>query len=163
MPKKSKDKKKNSNSVKVKPRKASLMDIAKLRPSSDVWLKWSQAHRNPIYEDTDDGMQLMAQKIGVYFEINKRWSVNGLATHLGMSYRSLNNYQRKERFSELIAFAKTLVAQSYEEGGVQGFYDKTMCIFLLKAIQNMSDKSDDTNSIINFINIVKNEKNNYGF
>lgn len=119
----------------------------------------SKVGRPPLYA-TPEAMQ---HRMNSYFTNAPKWSWNGLCVHLGMSRQSLNDYEKKKEFTELIRYARTMVAMDVEELTALGVYNPSFGIFWLKAFEKMSDKHDETNNIFNFINQVNAEKNEYNF
>ena len=76
--------------------------------------------RPPIYSDDEEGFNIVRDKCIEYFNEcetnNKKATVTGLALYLGFCSRgTLNEYAKKEVFSDIIKRAMLTVENSYEE------------------------------------------------
>ncbi|MFW9950546.1 MAG: terminase small subunit [Candidatus Thorarchaeota archaeon] len=102
--------------------------------------------RPPIYESPDD----MEAAIKEYFTKESKYSLGNLAIHLGMTPRSFRNYEKKDKFKEIVEYAKGRIEAYYEHEALHGGLDKTMTIFNLKANFGWRDKDEENkgNTII---------------
>lgn len=99
--------------------------------------------RPPIYTNDIVGYNQVKEKCVKYFEVcqelNEKATITGLALYLGFSSRStLNEYAKKEVFSNIIKRAMLTVENSYENSGTS---------FDMFALKNMGwkDKTEVTN------------------
>lgn len=102
--------------------------------------------RPPIYSDNDEGFKELKNKCIEYFELctnnSDKATITGLALYLGFSSRgTLNEYAKKEVFSDLIKRAMLTVENSYEKSGTS---------FDIFALKNMGwvDKTEVTQTNI---------------
>jgi len=66
--------------------------------------------RLPLYTDPEKLEKLVTQ----YFEDDDKPTLSGLAYHLGMSRETLNQYGKKDLFSDIIKRAREKVMSIYE-------------------------------------------------
>lgn len=99
--------------------------------------------RPPIYADNDEGFEELKNKCIEYFEVctnnSDKATITGLALYLGFSSRgTLNEYAKKQVFSDLIKRAMLTVENSYEKSGTS---------FDIFALKNMGwvDKTEVSN------------------
>ena len=95
--------------------------------------------RPPVYSDDDEGLKEVTEKCNEYFseakENGEKATITGLALYLGFSSRgTLNEYAKKDVFSDVIKRAMLAVENSYETNGTafdifalknMGWKDKT--------------------------------------
>jgi len=91
----------------------------------------------PLIFETPDDLKI---KVDEYFENETKWTLAGLAYHLGIDRHTLYNYKEREDFFHIIKAATDRVAARYEERLV---YENspTGVIFALKNM-GWSDKSE---------------------
>lgn len=94
--------------------------------------------RPPLYSSPDELQTLVDE----YFENTDKVTLAGLADHIGISRKSLYNYEDKDDFLHIIKKAREKVERHYEELTIYG--DKpTGVIFALKNM-GWKDRIDQT-------------------
>jgi DNA-packaging protein gp3 len=76
----------------------------------------------------------------------KPYTVSGLCAFLGISRETLNDYSKKEEFSDTIKAAKIAIEAEKVEGATQGKYNATIVIFDLKNNFDWKDKTEVDNN-----------------
>jgi hypothetical protein len=116
--------------------------------------------RPPIYPDNQKGFNIVKEKCIEYFEQcnenQEKATITGLALFLGFNSRgTLNDYAKKEVFSDVIKRAMLTVENSYEKSGTtfdmfalknMGWKDKTEVEQTLKDITPPSITFSDSAS-----------------
>ena len=94
--------------------------------------------RKPIYSDPEE----LRQRCVEYFESTENYTITGLALYLGFSSRgTLNEYAKKDNFSDIVKRAMLVVEQGYEEMFHKG---SNSGVFPLKNM-GWKDKTEVTN------------------
>jgi len=89
----------------------------------------SKGGRPPIYEESDE----MENDIKEYFkQASHPYTVAGLANHLDITTRTLNNYQKKEEFFPTIKKAKQKIMLDINQGALRGDYVASIAKFNLQ-------------------------------
>jgi len=73
---------------------------------------------------------------------NKPYTITGLANALDTDRITLIRYQERDEFSNTIKKAKRKVEEQFEERSLQGKYNPTIAIFLMKNNFGYQDKVD---------------------
>ena len=73
---------------------------------------------------------------------NKPYTITGLANALDTDRITLIRYQERDEFSNTIKKAKRKVEEQFEERSLQGKYNPTIAIFLMKNNIGYQDKVD---------------------
>ena len=98
--------------------------------------------RKPIYSDPEE----LRQRCVEYFESTENYTITGLALYLGFSSRgTLNEYAKKDNFSDIVKRAMLVVEQGYEEMFHNG---SNAGVFPLKNM-GWSDKTEVSQTNIN--------------
>jgi hypothetical protein len=82
-------------------------------PEGNKYALGADSGRPPVFETAQD----FANKASEYFTNadETRWTITGLALHLGFCDRqSLYDYQKKDEFSGIVKYCRTMVEMAYE-------------------------------------------------
>ena len=72
--------------------------------------------RPRIIDNPDEAVRLIQEYIDIQEESdNPKYTITGLAIHLGVARRSLYDYEKYPEFSHIIKLAQELIASKYEE------------------------------------------------
>ena len=82
----------------------------------------------------------LKKAVDAYFKSTKRWTLSGLAVHIGISRQSLYNYEERDEFFDIIKKAREKVESIYEERAIYE-PNPTGVIFALKNM-GWSDKME---------------------
>ena len=87
--------------------------------------------------------------------IYKPKTIEGLACFLGITRATLNNYEKDEKFSELIILAKDRCSQDLVNHSLVGTYNANVSLFLLKNNHGYKDSIELENKGISRIEITR--------
>ena len=97
----------------------------------------------PLKFQSVEQLQTLIDK---YFDVcdatNKPYTITGLANALDTDRITLIRYQERDEFSNTIKKAKRKVEEQFEERSLQGKYNPTIAIFLMKNNFGYQDKVD---------------------
>ena len=97
----------------------------------------------PLLFQSVEHLQSLIDK---YFEEcdikNKPYTITGLANALDTDRATLVRYEHKDEFCNTIKKAKRKVEEQFEERSLQGKYNPTIAIFLMKNNFGYQDKVD---------------------
>jgi hypothetical protein len=91
----------------------------------------------PMIWDSPDELEKLVDD---YFESTDRWTLSGLAVHIGICRKTLYNYENKDEFLHIIKKARDRVESIYEERAIY-HPNPTGVIFALKNM-GWADKTD---------------------
>lgn len=93
-----------------------------------------------------ESVEQLQSLIDKYFEWadenNKPYTVSGLAYALDTDRQTLVNYEQREMFFDTIKKAKQKIESQFEERALNGQYNPTMSIFLMKNNFGYVDKTE---------------------
>ena len=97
----------------------------------------------PLKFQSVEQLQILIDKYFDECDIkNKPYTITGLANALDTDRITLIRYQERDEFSNTIKRAKRKVEEQFEERSLQGKYNPTIAIFLMKNNFGYQDKVD---------------------
>ena len=110
-------------------------------PKGNQFALGNNGGRPRLYETAKDMLAGMEEYFTYCEDSVKPLTISGLAFSLGMSTKSLRDYNKQDEFSPLIKRARQLVEMSWEELLIKGGSGP---IFWMKNNANYADKIDST-------------------
>lgn len=98
--------------------------------------------RPKLYESKEEMQEIIDAYFSLCDQLEKPYTMSGLANALNMSRQSVINYSKEEEFFDTIKKARGEIEQQLEENALMGKSNATFTIFNLKNNYGWQDKSE---------------------